>query len=251
MAVRTGKIEARSSSRLRILIVEDARAVAAALQAGLHAAGMTTDLAETGAEAIIRKGMFGPDVVLVDLALADGAALVERFAAAGDCGVIALGAGAEEGKGAADDFVVRPVRMQELVNRIRAVHRRKQRPAERASGAIVVDRARHRLIGPSGSESELTEAELAVLETLLDAEGISVSREWLSRVALKRELRDDDRSVDRLVLGLRHKLTEQGAARQVIQSVRRQGYVLPDARPFQVTPRSRCDRPAQQGRGNS
>ena len=83
----------------------------------------------------------------------------------------------------------------------------------------------------------LTEAELTVLETLLDAEGISVSREWLSRVALQRELRDDDRSVDLLVLGLRHKLAMHGAAARVILSVRRQGYVLPDARSFQIPPR--------------
>jgi DNA-binding response OmpR family regulator len=83
----------------------------------------------------------------------------------------------------------------------------------------------------------LTDAELAALDTLLDAEGANVSREWLSRVALKRELRDDDRSVDRLVLGLRHKLVALGSTARVSLSVRRQAYVLADARSFQIPPR--------------
>jgi DNA-binding response OmpR family regulator len=224
--------------RLRVLIVEDMPAVAVALQAGLHAAGMATDLAENLVEAIARKAGFRPQIVLIDLALPEGGgfALVERFAAAADCGVIVAADSVEEAdRGArADDFVVKPVRMQELASRIRAVHRRRQRPAERRSGTIIIDRARQRLIGPDGDTTVLTEAELAALETLLDAEGASVSREWLSRVALKRELRDDDRSVDRLVLGLRHKLAAQGATPRVILAVRRQGYVLPDARLFRT-----------------
>jgi len=230
----------RNSTRLRILIVEDTPAVAVALQAGLHAAGMTTDLAETAAEAIARKASFWPDIVLIDLGLPDhaGFTLVEQFATAADCGVIVAADSAEEtGRGAgADDFVVKPVRMQELASRIRAVYRRKQRPAERRSGAIIIDRARQRLIGPNGDATVLTEAELAALETLIDAEGATVSREWLSRVALKRELRADDRSVDRLVLGLRHKLAAHGATARVILSVRRQAYVLPDTRPFDIVP---------------
>jgi len=212
------------------------------LQSGLHAAGMTPDLAETACEAIARKASFRPDVVLIDLGLPDnaGSMLVERFAAAGDCGVIVASDSAEQtGHGVgADDFVVKPVRMQHLASRIRAVHRRRQRPAERRSVTITIDRARQRLIGPRGDGACLTEAELVALETLLDAEGASVSREWLSRVALKRELRADDRSVDMLVLGLRHKLTAQGATARVILSVRRQAYVLPDARLFRTVARA-------------
>jgi DNA-binding response OmpR family regulator len=61
-----------------------------------------------------------------------------------------------------------------------------------------------------------------------------VSREWLSRVALKRELQAEDRSVDQLMLELRRKLAAQGATARVILPVRRQGYVLPDARPFRT-----------------
>jgi DNA-binding response OmpR family regulator len=243
MAVPVTKQTKRRTSRLRVLIVEDTPAVAVTLQAGLHAAGMTTDLAETAAEAVARKAGFRPEVVLIDLALPDGAgfALAERFAASGDCGVIVIATGGEEAGRipVADDYVMKPVRMHELLTRLRVVHRRRLRPAERLSGAITIDRARRNLVGPNGEITPLTEAELTALETLLDAEGASVSREWLSRVALKRELRAEDRSVDRLVLELRRKLEAQGATARVILSVRRQGYVLPDARPFHSVPAQR------------
>lgn len=230
----------KSAPRLRVLIVEDTPTVAAMLQAGLHQAGIESDLAETGAEAILRKASFQPDIILVDLGLPDvsGFDLIRQFASAADCGVIVVTEnGAEAARIAgldtgADDYVVKPVRMRELAARIRALHRRLQRPAEAHGAPITVDRTHRCLIGADGTRSLLTEAEMAALETLLDAEGASVSREWLSRVALKRPLHNEDRSVDQLVLKLRRKLTAQGATERVILSVRRQGYVIADSTLF-------------------
>ena len=216
--------------------------MAAALQAGLHQAGLDTDIAQNGAEALVRKAEFRPDVALLDLELPDidGIDLVRRFAESGDCGVIVVTiddaeasriAGLDTG---ADDYVVKPVRIRELAARIRALHRRMQRPSEPAPRLITVDRA-HRLLTNGGTEpAALTEAELAVLETLLDAQGDSVSREWLSRVALKRPLHDDDRSVDQLVLKLRRKLVALGASDRIILSVRRQGYVIANSTLFRT-----------------
>ena len=71
---------------------------------------------------------------------------------------------------------------------------------------IVLDQAHRCLIGLSGEQTPLSEAEFTALETLLDADGAPVSRDWLGRVALKRPLHADDRSVDQLVLKLRRKL---------------------------------------------
>ena len=234
----------RPAERLRVLIVEDTPAVAAMLQAGLHTAGMTTDLAQTGEEAVARHASFKPDIVLIDLGLpdVDGLSLVQQFAREGACGVIVVTASGEEAtRGAgldtgADDYVVKPVRLRELAARIRALHRRLHRPAEPRPGVITVDHPRRVMLSTTGARTMLTEAELAALETLVDAEGASVSREWLSKVALKRPLHMEDRSVDQLVLKLRRKLTGLGASPRTILSVRRQGYVISDSTLFRSAP---------------
>ncbi|MCW3477614.1 response regulator transcription factor [Limobrevibacterium gyesilva] len=234
----------KHSARLRILIVEDTATVAATIQAGLHQAGMTTELAVTGAEALTLKESFRPDIALIDLGLPDvcGLHLVERFAHDGACGVIVVTANGEETaridglETGADDYIVKPVALRELVARVRALHRRMQRPAELRPGTILVDHARRSLVGPTGKRTPLTEAELAALETLLDAEGVSVSREWLSRAALKRAPHAEDRSVDQLVLKLRRKLAMHGASPRTILSARRQGYVIADPTLFRSAP---------------
>ena len=224
--------------------------MAAAVGAALRAAGMAIEIAVTGAEALTQRRSFSPEIVLIDLDLPDvsGFTLVEQFASSGVCGVIVVSAfgdeltriaGLETG---ADDYIVKPPVLRELAARIRAVHRRvSRRSAEPVldtstadSTLIVIDHNQRCLIGTNGERTLLTEAELSVLETLLDAEGANVSREWLSRVALKRPLHADDRSVDQLVLKLRRKIAGRGASDRVILSARRQGYVIPNFGQFRV-----------------
>jgi DNA-binding response OmpR family regulator len=229
----------------RVLIVDGAPPAAAALAVALRAAGMLTDVAATGAEAIEQKARFRPDVMLLDLQLpnADGLDLVERFARDGNCGVIVLAESGDENARVAgldrgaDDYLVQPVPMRELVARIRALYRRlmrlELRPAATAT-QILLDPAHRCLIGLSGGQTSLSEAEFTALETLLDADGAPVSREWLGRSALKRPLHADDRSVDQLVLKLRRKLGLAGAPERTILSARRQGYVIPDPSLFRV-----------------
>ncbi len=233
--------------RLRVLIVEDSLTAAAAIEASLRADGMVTERAANGADAADLKNRFVPDVVLVDLELPDvnGLALVEHFARAGDCGVIVVTVQGDEKsrivglETGADDYIVKPPVLPELAARIRAVHRRVHKPeptpeVAEAKPPITIDLAERSLTGPTGTRTLVTEAELAALETLLDAAGASVSREWLSRVALKRPLHSEDRSVDQLVLKLRRKLAALGGSERTILSARRQGYVIPKPAQFRV-----------------
>ena len=230
---------------MRILIVEDIRTAAVAVQSVLLQAGMDVELAETGAEAWERKLEFNPEVALIDLGLPDveGFDLVERFAQAGDCGIILLTANDEESsrvmalETGADDYMVKPAPARELVARIRALHRRMNRPRADRMRRIYIDPAQRCLIGTDGDRTALTEAEMSALDTLLDAGGVSVSREWLSRIALKRPLHADDRAVDQLVMKLRRKLASHGASDRVILSARRQGYVIADPSLFRAVPR--------------
>ncbi len=243
-------VQLRPSARkpvqqIRVLVVEDVRTVAISVQAVLLQAGMEVEIAETGAEAWERKQEFRPDIALIDLGLPDveGFDLVERFATPGDCGIILLTANDEESarvmalETGADDYMVKPAPARELVARIRALHRRLHRPQSDRMMRIYIDPSQRCLIGATGERTSLTEAEMSALDTLLDAGGVSVSREWLSRIALKRPLHADDRSVDQLVMKLRRKLASQGASERVILSARRQGYVIADPSLFRAIPR--------------
>ncbi len=231
----------------RVLIVEDIAPVAAAVAAALRGSGMAVELAASGMDAMERKAVFRPDIVLLDLQLPDmnGLDLVERFARDGDCGLIVVTANGDEAARVegldrgADDYLVKPVPMRELAARIRALYRRLTRAeirpsAPSSSSQIVLDQAHRCLIGLNGEQTPLSEAEFTALETLLDADGAPVSRDWLGRVALKRPLHADDRRVDQLVLKLRRKLSASGAAERTILSARRQGYVIPDPSLFRV-----------------
>jgi len=225
---------------MRVLIVEDVFSVAALMEASLRAEGMEVLVASSGADAVQRKIRFRPDVVLVDLGLpdVDGLDLVRRFALDGDCGVIVVTAndaevvrvaGLETG---ADDYIVKPAALRELAARIRAVHRRVNRPdapvGPYRGPKILVDPSHRCLSGPDHAVTPLTEAEFAAMESLLEADGVPVSREWLGRVALKRTIAEDDRSVDQLVLKLRRKLGNHGVTSRAILSTRGLGYVIPE-----------------------
>jgi DNA-binding response OmpR family regulator len=230
--------------QLRVLMVEDIPTVALTMRAALLQAGMEVEVVATGAEALTAKDRFRPDIALVDLELPDmnGITLVEAFARDGDLGVIVVTANDEIGMRVAgldtgaDDYIVKPVSGRELVARIQAVHRRMSKPPAARRLRIFVDHTQRVLIGNSGARTLLTEAELAALDTMLEANGASVSREWLSKVALKRPLHSEDRAVDQLVMKLRRKLTEHDASPRVILSARRQGYVIADPSLFRVLP---------------
>ena len=135
----------------------------------------------------------------------------------------------------ADDFVVKPVMVQELSARIRAVHRRLQgRSKATQSLKISVDPNQRVVRAPDGRSVLFTEAEMLTMEALLAANAQPVSRENVSQIALRRKLHEEDRSVDQLVMKLRRKLGEIGCSERVILSVRRQGYVISTPSLFEI-----------------
>lgn len=232
---------------LRVLVVEDMVAISNLIAAALRVEGMVVEEAATGDRAIAAKQAFHPDIVLVDLGLPDmdGLELVERFAEDGECGVIVVTASDSEAtrvaglEHGADDYVVKPALLKELAARVRALRRRmvrlEQAARSYAGPRTLLDSARRRLIGPGSVSTALTEAEFSALETLVEAEGVSVSREWLGRVALKRPLSHDDRSIDQLVLKLRRKLAAHGLPERAIMSSRGLGYIVPEPERFIVS----------------
>ena len=228
----------------RVLLIEDDEAVARAFLRGFERAGMQVAWAATGAAGIAMKGVFRPDIVLVDLTLPDisGVALIGRLAEHRDCGVIVVSGMGEEADRivglelGADDYIAKPPAMREMIARIRAVHRRVSTRVEAKAppaGSTVMQvgpiriNVQHRTVHTAdGRRLNLTSAEFTALETLAAAAGQPVSRDRLSEAALRRAWRAEDRSVDQLVFNLRQKLPPDEGGTMLIQSIRGSGYWL-------------------------
>lgn len=227
------------------MIVEDDPAVGETLFRFLSRSGMSVCLASSGREAAALHESFRPDIVLLDLELPDtnGVSLIPWLIRSGNCGIIVLTGNGEEAERVvgielgADDYIMKPPPMRELVARIRAVHRRLARgkpldPPPSDSHAVLrlahaeVDLRRRVVIAETGERTALTGAESKALEMLLAARGEPLSREALCREALRRPLGSEDRAVDQLIVGLRKKLCPQNGNEQVIVSVRGAGYAL-------------------------
>ena len=203
---------------------------------------MEVEIAASHGEAPHLLGRFHPDVLLLHVGAAESSGQIALLAQGGDCGVIVvLDSDSETARiemldRGADDVLAPRAPVGEVAARIRALHRRMVRTqmliAHEPPGPILLDPAHRCVLGPQGERTALSEAEFIALETLLDADGAPVSRDWLGRVALKRPLHSEDRSVDQLVLKLRRKLAAAGASERTILSARRHGYVITDPSRF-------------------
>lgn len=228
----------------RVLLIEDDEAVAQAMVRSIERSGMSVVCASTGAKGMLLKQSFNPDVVLVDLELPDtnGVDLIGYFAENKNCGIIVVSGMGEEADRivglelGADDYIVKPPRMREMIARIRAVHRRVNRKEEpklspRSRDTFVVGPIRINVVlravtAEDGRRIQLTSAEFTLLEVLAAASGQAVSRDTLSEAALRRPWRPEDRSVDQLVFSLRQKLPLDEGGATLIHSIRGAGYLL-------------------------
>ena len=247
----------------RVLLVEHPAPLAVALAAALKATGMEVEIAASHGEALHLLGRFHPGVLLLHAGAAESPAPIAALTQGGDCGVIVVldsdgeAARIEMLDRGADDVLPPRTPAAEVAARIRALHRRMVRTqtliAYDPPVPILLDPAHRCVLGPQGERTALSEAEFVALETLLDADGAPVSRDWLGRVALKRPLHSEDRSVDQLVLKLRRKLAAAGASERTILSARRHGYVITDPSRFRsvgmAVPESSAARPLVRAAG--
>jgi two-component system OmpR family response regulator len=199
----------------------------------------------SGREEMIRRfATSEPDLVILDLRLGqeDGLDLLREIRSRSDVPVIITTGhrrdeidrvvGLELG---ADDYVIKPFGLRELLARIRAVLRRReagqvtvQRDSERGRcrfGGWQLDRRTRRLSNPEGLPVALTKGEYALLVAFLDAPQRPLSREHLLQAT---RIHEDvfDRSIDVQVLRLRRKLEADMSAPSFIQTERGVGYVF-------------------------
>jgi two-component system response regulator VicR len=219
----------------RILVVEDDTAIARLLRDNLQFDGFTVEWAQTGRAALAAAKRFAPDLVLLDLMLPgiDGFEVCRSFSQGPDrTPVIILTArGRQEDRVrgltlGADDYVVKPFALEELLARVHAVLRRTQpRLDEITIGETTVDF--RKLSAFTGSrEIVMTDREFEVLRHLAERAGSVVTREELLRLVWGYSDTPMTRTVDNFIFRLRHKLEPDPHHPKYIRTAHGDGYRL-------------------------
>jgi DNA-binding response OmpR family regulator len=211
---------------MRVLIAEDELRLADAIARGLRREGMAVDVAPDGTEALVKARVIRYDVLVLDRDLpgvhGDDVcrSLRDQQPETGILMLTAAGTLDDVVSGlaiGADDYLAKPFRFAELVARIRALARRSlpSRPPVLRHGDIELDPAR-RAVTRGGREVKLARKELAVLETLMSAEGATVSAEELLERVWDEQIDPFTNVVRMTIMTLRRKLGEPVAVETVI-----------------------------------
>ncbi len=223
----------------KILIVDDEPPIIDVLSYNLKQAGYEVVIARDGEQAVAAARRDKPDLIILDLMLPklDGLEVQRIVRRESEVPVIMLTArdaeidrvvGLELG---ADDYVVKPFSVRELIARVRNVLRRTDprpitdSPDRIEVGGLSIDVTRHEArLGPT--MLELTALEFTMLHTLACHAGQVLSREQLLEQVWGYDYHDDLRVVDAVIKRLRAKLREVAPDTEWIVTVRSVGYKL-------------------------
>ena len=220
----------------KVLIVEDDSNIAELLHLYLEKEGFETAVAGDGGKGVELFRSFHPELVLLDVMLPgeDGVSLLRRMKASPNFRdipvIMATARGAEYDKIqsldlGADDYLVKPFGVMEMVSRVKAVLRR-CRPQETghvlSAGGISLDPER-RTVTVEGQRVQLTYKEFELLRLFLSRPGMAFTREQLYTQVWDMAYMDDSRTLDMHIRTLRQKLGNCG---RLIETVRNVGYRL-------------------------
>jgi DNA-binding response OmpR family regulator len=195
----------------RILILEDEKAINDLVALNLGMIGHTAVQTFTGREALKAAAETPFDLLILDVMLPDtnGFAVYEKLRDIPAIFLTALGETADKVKGferGADDYIVKPFEMTELLLRVEAVLRRTHKSAARYRfGGLEVD-FDAKTVHKDGVLVELTMQEYSLLETLVKNRNIALSRQKLMREAWGVSFMGESRTVDVHIQRLRKKL---------------------------------------------
>jgi len=222
--------------RSRVLVVDDEEAVLRAVGRALAISGYDVETASDGTNALRSLALQAPDAVVLDVSMpgVDGLEVCRRLREAGDRtpvlmltardGVDDRVAGLDAG---ADDYLVKPFALEELLARLRALLRRAG-PTESNEvlryGDLSLDLG-SREVQRAGRGIELTRTEFLLLELFLRHPGRVLTRQMISANVWDYDFGPASNSLDVYVGYLRRK-TEADGENRLIQTVRGVGYVL-------------------------
>lgn len=220
----------------RVLIVDDEEALARAVRHALELDGCHVATCDTGAAAESMAASWRPDVILLDLGLpdADGRDVARRIRAANGVPIIMVtGRGDESDRVVgleigADDYVVKPFSMPELVARVRAVTRRARGTAASSEAHLTfkdltLDTVTYRCHMGS-DEVSLTQKEFEVLRLLMQRPGAVVRRDEIVRAVWNSTPAAAGKTLDVHMSSLRRKLGDDPKDPAYIETVHGIGF---------------------------
>ena len=242
------KCSINSESPIRILVVDDEPAIRSILRSGLENEGYEVSEAGSKAELLRCLQATSIDLITLDLDLCgeDGLELAREVRAQHNIPIIMITgkvdafdrvAGLERG---ADDYIVKPFHILEVLMRARSVLRRYELESivEDVGNAVSIAPERYRLDGcildvprrelktANGEVIDLTDAEFGLLLSFLRQPARILSRDELMRALNGRNWSPEDRTIDGHIARLRRKIDSQSEAPRLIKSVRGIGYVF-------------------------
>jgi two-component system, OmpR family, response regulator len=232
-----------SANLLRILLIEDNHDLAEVIRTYLETYGFRVLVASSKRDMTLALGRAKIDLVLLDLSLGadDGLDLLRTLRQDSDLPIIIITGqrssdadrviGLELG---ADDYMVKPLSMRELLARIRVILRRRSDPTgqQQASsraifrfGGWLLDTRKRALFDPSEATVRLSKSEYNLLFAFLNAPLRPLSREYLLQ-AVRLDQEVYDRTIDIQILRLRRKLEADPRQPQIIKTERGLGYIF-------------------------
>ena len=230
--------------RMRILVVDDDRAVRDSIRRSLEFNGYTVEVATDGVEALARTPQVQPDAIVMDVMMPrlDGLETTRALRNAGnDVPIIVLTArdavtdrvdGLDAG---ADDYLTKPFALEELLARLRALLRRANRPADEedeeplAFADLSLDPVT-REVRRGDREISLTRTEFALLELFLRRPRRVLERSFILEEVWGFDFPTTANSLEVYVGYVRRKLEAEGESR-LLHTVRGVGYVLRETPP--------------------